>query len=302
MTIRSGLRLADEVDDEPSLGRVGRADLGVAKPSYVYSGAADLRGAPGLAVADRRDLVGGMAVAAAIAARRVAHHHVVTLPDEARERPAAEDLQVVGVCADGEDPHGRPTGTGSTKPAPCAARRRRGPRGRQRRVAEEPLLDLLEREPHAAECHRLVAEPRENDARRHRHEQADASLERPEQARARTRDAAAEDHRGRVENDDRRRDAPREPVEHLLEHLGCRRIALRRGGEDRLGVDRLRVAAGELEQRARGGGHGRRSPAGNAGERGRARCALERAETVARLVSVGSGRYPISPAAPLAPR
>src|SRR5215831_1416176 len=89
----------------------------------------------------------------------------------------------------------------------------------QGREVEKRMLDGLQREPHAAECDRLVAELREDDARRDRDEGVDLLLEGCAQPLAGARDAAADDHRRRVEHDDRRCDAPREPVEEVVEDL-----------------------------------------------------------------------------------
>src|SRR3954447_11948442 len=95
----------------------------------------------------------------------------------------------------------------------------------QRREVEERVLDRLQREPHAAERDRLVAELREDDARRDRDERVDLLLERRAQRPAGAREAAADDHRCRVQHDDRSSDPAREPVEQVVEHLRRDRVA-----------------------------------------------------------------------------
>ena len=75
------------------------------KPSVTWS-------APAISAARRasrsrisRDLLRGVLEAAAVAERRVAHHDLVSLLDEPCERAAAEDLEIVRMRPDGEDPH-----------------------------------------------------------------------------------------------------------------------------------------------------------------------------------------------------
>ena len=100
----------------------------------------------------------------------------MALLHEAGQRPAAQDLEIVRVGADGENSH----------------------HGLRQGDVEEALLDRPEREPGRPERNRLVPEGRENDARRNGHERGDAALERLEQFLAGPRDAAADDHGRRI--------------------------------------------------------------------------------------------------------
>ena len=82
-----------------------RVDLAVVEPEAHVLSAGDLRRARGLLAPDLRDLLRGVDEATAVALRRVAHHDLVPPLHVARERPSAEDLEVVRMGADGEDSH-----------------------------------------------------------------------------------------------------------------------------------------------------------------------------------------------------
>jgi hypothetical protein len=100
-----GPRLAHEVDDEPTLLGIGRVHLAVGELERDVLRAGDRSGLLGFPGPDAGDLLGAVLEAAAVAARGVAHDHLVAFPRVARERAAAEDLEVVRVCADGQDAH-----------------------------------------------------------------------------------------------------------------------------------------------------------------------------------------------------
>ena len=96
---------AHEVDDEPALIRVRRVDLAVPDPESGVLGTADLGRPASLVAPDAGDLLGGVHVAAAVTPRCMTHDDFVSLPDEADERPATENLEIVRVGADGEHAH-----------------------------------------------------------------------------------------------------------------------------------------------------------------------------------------------------
>src|SRR5437867_8160684 len=100
-----GARLADEVDHQAPLLRVGGVDVAVRLPERRRLRAADLRRPPRLFAADVRDLLRGVDEAAAVAARDVAHHDLVAALHEPSERAAAENLEIVGMSPHGEDLH-----------------------------------------------------------------------------------------------------------------------------------------------------------------------------------------------------
>ena len=101
--------------------------------------------------------------------------------------------------------------------------------------------------------------------------------------------ATADDHGRRVQDRDRGSDAAGQPQEQLVENALRRLVAAVRRREDDLGVDRVGVAAGELEQRLALAGCGRATA--EAGERGPAGGVLERPEPVsARASSSKIGR------------
>ena len=97
--------VADEIDDRTLLRAVGSVDLTVAEAESRVLGPADLRRAASLRAANACDLLRGVNEAATVAARRMAHHDIVALLHEAGQRPAAQDLEVVRVGADGENSH-----------------------------------------------------------------------------------------------------------------------------------------------------------------------------------------------------
>ncbi len=103
--IRSGRASRIEINDEPALIDVRRVDLAVPYAESRVLGAADLGRPSGLLAPDPGDLLGGVHIAATVTSRCMAHGDLVPLPDEADERPAAEDLQIVRVGADGENAH-----------------------------------------------------------------------------------------------------------------------------------------------------------------------------------------------------
>ena len=101
--IRAGV--ANEVDDERLLGRIGGIDLAVAKVERPVLGAHDLRRAPGLLDPDRRDLLARVDEAAHVAGRRMGHDDLVPFTHVTREGSATEDLQIVGMSPDREHTH-----------------------------------------------------------------------------------------------------------------------------------------------------------------------------------------------------
>ena len=112
--ISVGAHVAHEVDHGGALVIVARVDLSVGEAERDVRGAGQLGGPPRLAQPDLRDLLRGVLEAAAVAECRVAHHDLVPVLDETCQRAAAEDLEIVRVCADGEDAHQRPCRESST--------------------------------------------------------------------------------------------------------------------------------------------------------------------------------------------
>src|SRR5581483_3488007 len=100
-----GTGVAYEVDHGMPLLGVGGVDLGVANPERDVLGAADLRRPPRFSGAGARRLLRRVLEAAAVAPSDVAHDDLVPLAHEPRQRPSAEDLEVVRMRADGENSH-----------------------------------------------------------------------------------------------------------------------------------------------------------------------------------------------------
>jgi hypothetical protein len=85
---------------------IGSVDVPVGETERGVLGSGDRGRAARLTVTDACDLLGAVLEAPAIPTRGVAHHHGMTLGDIAGQGSSAEDLQVVGMSAYGENLQG----------------------------------------------------------------------------------------------------------------------------------------------------------------------------------------------------
>ena len=101
-----GPRVPHDIDDEALLGGVGRVHLAVGEAEAPVLRADDARPAS-LLEPHPRDLLAGVHEAPHVTGRRVTHDDLVPVGDEAGDRAAAEDLEIVGVGADAEHAQGQ---------------------------------------------------------------------------------------------------------------------------------------------------------------------------------------------------
>ena len=251
-----GSRLTNDVDNGALLVTICRVDLGVAEAERRILGAADLGRPPRFPAADARDLLRGVDEAATVAASRMAHHDLVALLHEAGQRPAAQDLEIVRMGADGENSH-----TASMR---ATSKRRSSTARSARRAAPSATASSarVERTTRGATGTRAAM----------RRSSGSSSFS---PARETPPPTITVDGFRMV---DRRGDATGQPLEQLIENAPRRLVPAVRRREDDLGVDRVRVAAGELEQRRALAAC--RGATAEAGESGPTCCVLERPEPV----------------------